>query len=149
MAYIQTETATPREVVQAVLTDLRDGKISEAIARFARNFRFNDQGIGLEFKDREHLVEFFKKIRELYPDSSLKTDTIVVSGDYVVTEWTLKTMFTETFYGGLSRKLTISLPGVSVARIENGKITDWTDYYDGLTARRTALAAHFVKWVEL
>jgi hypothetical protein len=23
-----------------------------------------------------------------------------------------------------------------------GKIADWTDYYDGLIARRTALAAH-------
>jgi steroid delta-isomerase-like uncharacterized protein len=149
MAYVQTETATQGEVVQEVLTDLRDGKISEAIARFARNFRFNDRGIGLEFKSREDLVEFFKKVRELYPDSSLQTERVLVSGEYVVTEWTLRTALNEPFYGGRSRRLTISLPGVSIARIENGKITDWTDYYDGLTARRTALAAHFVKWVEI
>jgi hypothetical protein len=42
----------------------------------------------------------------------------------------------------------ISLPGASVVRIDSGKITDWADYYDGLTARRTALAAHFTEWVE-
>jgi steroid delta-isomerase-like uncharacterized protein len=149
MAYVQTETATPSEIVQAVLTNLKEGKIGEAIACFARNFRFNDRGVGLEFKDREHLIEFFKKIRELYPDSSLKPDRILVSGDYVVTEWTLRTTLTEPFYGGLSRKLTISLPGVSIARIESGKITDWADYYDGLTARRSALAAHFAQWIEL
>jgi hypothetical protein len=35
----------------------------------------------------------------------------------------------------------LSLPGVSVVRVDNGKIADWADYYDGLTARRTALAA--------
>ena len=31
-------------------------------------------GIGLEFKNRERLTEFFQKTRELYPDSSLQTD---------------------------------------------------------------------------
>ncbi|HZC35139.1 MAG TPA: hypothetical protein VE242_05975, partial [Chthoniobacterales bacterium] len=66
-----------------------------------------------------------------------------------VTEWTLRFTLTEPFYGGLSRKVPISLHGASIARIENGKITDWADYYDGLTSRRTALAAHFEEWVEL
>ena len=27
--------------------------------------------------------------------------------------------------------------------------TDWADYYDGLTSRRTAVAAHFTEWLEL
>jgi steroid delta-isomerase-like uncharacterized protein len=149
MTYVQTETATPSEVVEGVLTHLRNGDINEATACFAENFQFNDRGIGLEFKDRKRLAEFFQKTRELYPDSSLQTARILMSGDYVVTEWTLRTMLTEPFYGGLSRKVPISLAGVSIARQENGKITDWTDYYDGLTARRTALAAYFVEWVEL
>jgi hypothetical protein len=30
---------------------------------------------------------------------------------------------------------------VSIVRVDNGKIADWTDYYDGLMSRRTALAA--------
>ena len=33
--------------------------------------------------------------------------------------------------------------------LTNGKITDWTDYYDGLTARRSRLAAYFTDWGEL
>jgi hypothetical protein len=33
-------------------------------------------------------------------------------------------------------------------RTENGKVTDWADYYDGLTSRRTALAAHFTEWID-
>jgi steroid delta-isomerase-like uncharacterized protein len=149
MTDVKTETAAQSEVVLTVLTHLRDGKIKDAVACFGKDFRFDDRGIGLQFKDRERLAEFFQKTRELYPDSSLETNSILVSGDYVVTEWTLKTTLTEPFYGGLSRKVAISLPGVSITRIENGKIVDWTDYYDGLTARRTALAAHFVEWVEL
>jgi hypothetical protein len=26
---------------------------------------------------------------------------------------------------------------------------DWAEYYDGLTARRTALASYFAEWIEL
>jgi hypothetical protein len=87
--------------------------------------------------------------RVRYPDSSLQTDTILVSGEHVITEWTLKTTITEPFYGGLSRKVPVSLHGASIVRIDNGKIIDWSDYYDGLTSRRTALASYFTEWVGL
>ena len=104
---------------------------------------------GLEFRNRTQLAEFFRKSRELYPDSSLQTDRVLVSGDHVITQWTLHTVLTEPFYGGLTRRLPISLDGTSIVRIENGKIKDWSDYYDGLKSRCTALAAHFEEWVEL
>jgi ketosteroid isomerase-like protein len=149
MSEIQMEIATQGEVVCTVLTHLENGKISDATACFAEKFEFKDRGIGLEFKDRERLEEFFEKSRELYPESSLQIDTILVSGDQVITEWILKTTITEPFYGGLSRKVPVSLHGASIVRIDNGKITDWSNYYDGLTSRRTALASYFTEWVEL
>jgi ketosteroid isomerase-like protein len=149
MSEIQMEIATLGEVVCTVLMHLENGKINDATACFAEKFEFKDRGIGLEFKDREHLEEFFQKTRELYPDSSLQTDTIFVSGDHVITEWTLRTTTTEPFYGGLSRKVPILLHGASIVRIHDGKITDWSDYYDGLTSRRAALASYFTEWVGL
>jgi ketosteroid isomerase-like protein len=149
MSEIQMEIATQGEVVCAVLMHLENGKINDATACFAEKFEFKDRGIGLEFKDRERLAEFFQKTRELYPDSSLQTDTIFVSGDHVITEWTRRTTITEPFYGGLSRKVPILLHGASIARIHDGKITDWSDYYDGLTSRRAALASYFTEWVGL
>ena len=149
MIDLQIETAMERQVVLKVLTHLRNGNINDATACFAQKFQFNDRGIGLEFKDRERLAEFFQKTRELYPDSSLQTDTIFVSGDHVITEWTLDTTLTEPFFGGLSRKVPVSLHGASIVRIDDGKVTDWSDYYDGLTSRRTALASYFTEWVEL
>ncbi len=141
--------AASEGVVLTVLTDLKNGKIDEAIAGFAEKFRLKDHGIGLEFKDKERLAEFFHKTRELYPDSVLLTDTIFVSEDHVITEWTLQATLTEPFYGQLTRKVRVSLRGVSIVGTENGKITDWSDYYDGLTSRRTALASYFTEWVEL
>jgi hypothetical protein len=38
---------------------LNDGKIEDATAFFAEKFQYKNRGIGLEFKDRERLAEFF------------------------------------------------------------------------------------------
>jgi ketosteroid isomerase-like protein len=149
MSQVQLENAVQHEVVVAVLTHLQKGEINEATAYFAENFSFNDRGIELEFKDSDRLAEFFKKARELYPDSSLQTENVLVSGDYVTIQWMRHTVLTEPFFGGLSRKVSISVHGASVVRIEHGRIREWSDYYDGLRSRRGALADHFTEWIEL
>jgi len=136
-------------VVLTVLSQLKNGKIEEALAGFAEEFQFKDYGIGLEFKNKERLAEFFEKTRELYPDSFLETNTLFVSGSRVISEWTLRFTLTEPFFGALKRSLKVSVQGVSIVQIENGNIVEWADYYDGLTSRRTALGAHFEEWVEL
>ena len=142
-------TAASEEIVLTVLSHLKNGKIEEALAGFAQEFRFKDHGIGLEFKDKERLAEFFNKIRELYPDSFLQTDAIFHSGNRVIAEWTLQFTLTEPFFGGLKRTVKVSVQGASILRIENGKISDWAEYYDGLTSRRTALASFFTECTEL
>jgi hypothetical protein len=43
----------------------------------------------------------------------------------------------------------MSLHGALIVRIENAEVRSWSDYYDGLKSRRTALAAQFEEWVEL
>jgi steroid delta-isomerase-like uncharacterized protein len=149
MTEIAVEKAASEQVVLSVLTRLNDGNIDDAIARFAEEFAFKDRGIGLEFKDKGRLTEFFQKTREYFPDSALQVDSILVSFDHVVSEWTLRTSVKEPFYGALSRRVQILLHGVSVVRTRDGEIAEWSDYYDGLTSRRTALAAHFTDWGEL
>lgn len=77
------------------------------------------------------------------------TDTIFTSGDHLISEWTLQATVTEALFPQGPLKRPISLRGVSVLRIEKGEIIGWSDYYDGLKARRNALAAFFTEWVEL
>ena len=149
MTGIQLEKVVEGEVVLTALEHLKKDEITDVIGRFANKFQFNDRGIGLAFNNPRRLAEFFRKTREFYQDSSLQIDKVVVSGEHVTTEWTLRFTLTEPFYGGMSRRVPIVLRGVSIVQTENGKITGWTDYYDGLTSRRTALAAHFDEWVEL
>ena len=148
MSEVSVPTLSPEIVVSAVLRQLNQGQIEDATACFATDFRYKDHGIGLEFRDKERLTEFFRKTRELYPDYFLHADQTFVSGEHVITQWTLQVTLSEPFYAALTRRIPISIAGVSIVRIDDGKIADWADYYDGLTTRRTALAAHFTEWVE-
>lgn len=70
----------------------------------------------------------------------------LLSGDYVISEWTLRATLAVQFYGGALRKVSGSVQGVSIVRVEDGKITRWSDYYDGLASGRTALASYFTGW---
>jgi steroid delta-isomerase-like uncharacterized protein len=137
-------------VVLTALEHLRNGQIEDAIACFAEEFSFKDHGVDLEFKNKERLAAFFRKTRELYPDSLLQTDAIFVSGDRVITEWTLQANVTEPgYYAEVSLTFPVSVHGVSIVLIDNGKVADWSDYYDKLTSCRSALASYFTEWVEL
>ena len=143
MSEIAIERATTEDVFVAVLGHLNNKRIHEAIDCFTDELTFKDRGTGLEFKEKERLAQFFDKTRELFPDLCVQVDALIVGADRVAGEWTLHTTVTEPFYGGLSRKVEVSLPGVSVVKTKNGLITDWSDYYDGLKSRRTSLASYF------
>jgi limonene-1,2-epoxide hydrolase len=41
---------------------------------------------------------------------------------------------TERFSAGLSQKVKVTVHGASIVKAEDGKVTDWVDYYDGLTS---------------
>jgi limonene-1,2-epoxide hydrolase len=148
MNEVSMQALSPQRVVSAVLRQLNQEQVEDAVACFTADCRYQDHGIGLEFKNKEGLGEFFRKTRELYPDYFLQADQTFVSGEHVITQWTLRVTITEPFYAGLTRRIPISMTGVSIVRTDNGKVADWADYYDGLTSRRTALAAHFTEWVE-
>ena len=42
----------------------------------------------------------------------------------------------------------ISLLGTTIVRVENGRIVEWSDYYDQNSSRRVNLAACFTDWIE-
>ena len=149
MSNILNQIARPEVVVSGVLDDLRNGRFVDAGARFAEAFRYADHGIGVEFKDRARLTEYFSKARELYPDSSPTENRVSTSGDRVTVEWSLQATINEPFYGGMSLEVPVLVRGVSIVQIQEGEVIDWADYYDGLKSRRTALAAHFQEWFEL
>src|SRR5258705_8120904 len=114
MSEVSIQMLSPQRVVSAVLRQLNQEQIEDAVACFTTDFQYKDHGIGLKFRDKERLTEFFRKTREFYPDYSLQAAQRFVSGEHVITQWTLQATITEPFYGGLTRRIPISISGVSI-----------------------------------
>ena len=135
-------------ILQTALADWRQGNFVEVADQFNDQFTFTDHALGLEFQDKGRLTEFLAKISERFPDAERKDNTICSSEDLVISEWTLTATHTEPFLGGRPRKVPISVRGISVVQIKNGKISQWEDYYDQVKSRRYGVAAWFAEWVE-
>src|ERR1700704_1008920 len=139
------EATTPDRILQTALTAWRQGNLVEVVDQFNDQFTFTDHALGLEFKDKGRLTEFLAKIRELFPDSERRDNTIFSSGGRVITEWTATATKTEPFLDGRLRKVPISARGISVVQIQNEKISQWSDYHDQMRSRRHDLAAWFTE----
>jgi steroid delta-isomerase-like uncharacterized protein len=143
------EETTSARILQIALAALRKGNFVAAADQFNDQFTFTDHALALEFKDKKRLTEFLAKIRECFPDSERRDNTIFTTGDRIITEWTLTATTTEPFLERRLRKVPISLQGISVVQIKNGRISQWSDYYDQLKSRRSGVAAWFTEWIEL
>ena len=142
------EATTSDRILQITLAAWRQGNFVEVADQFNDQFTFTDHALELEFKDKERLTEFLARIRERFPDSKRRDKTIFSSGNRVITEWTLTATKTEPFFGERLRKVPICLQGISVVQVTNGKISQWSDYYDQLKSYRSRVAALFTEWIE-
>jgi ketosteroid isomerase-like protein len=133
--------------LRSVLTALSEGRISEAVNRFDDHFSFIDQALDLEFTDKERLVEFFRKSRELFPDAALEIESTFAQGDHAAAEWKLTATQTEVVWNQSFRSR-IVVRGSTIVRVDSGRVTRWSEYYDKLTSRRYGLAAMFKEWIE-
>ena len=143
------EATTSDRILQTALAAWRQRNFVEVVDQFNDQFTFTDHALGLEFKDKDRLIEFLAKIGECFPDSERRDNIIFSSGDRVISEWTVTATKTEPFLGGRLLKVPICVRGISVVQIKNGKISQWSDYYDQLKSRRNGLAAWFTEWIEL
>ena len=142
------EVTTSDRILQITLAAWRQGNFVEVAEQFNDQFTFTDHALELEFKDKERLIEFLAKIRERFPDSERRDNTIFSNGNRVITEWTLTATKTEPFFGERVRIVPIRLQGISVVQVTNGKISQWSDYYDQLKSYRSGVAALFTEWIE-
>jgi len=144
-----TSVNTPQQILQSTLDALSEGKLSEVVKHFDEDgcFRFSDHALTLEFTDKPRLTEFFEKSRELFPDTALEIVSVFENGDHAIAQWKLAATQAVS-YGSISYRFPISLFGATIVRVENGKIVQWSDYYDQNSSRRMSLGAFFTDWIE-
>jgi hypothetical protein len=134
--------------LRSVLTALSEGRFSDAVIPFDDHFIFIDQALDLEFTDKERLIEFFRKSRELFPDTALEIESTFAYGDHAAAEWKLTAMQTEFIIWNQTFRVPIVVRGSTIVCFDNGRVIRWSEYYDELTSRRYRLAGMFKEWIE-
>ena len=134
-----TGAETPIDILKSVFAVLNQGNILGAVDHFAEEFTYNDYALDLEFTDRELLIEFFRKSRELCPDTALEILSTFAYGDQAVAEWKLTATHTE-FIWNQNFPFPIVVRGSTIVRVDNGRVTQWSESYDERTSRRYRLA---------
>jgi hypothetical protein len=137
----------PIDILKSVFTALNQANIFGAVDHFADTFTYNDYALDLEFADKGRLIEFFQKSRELLPNFVAELVSTFECRDYAIAEWKLTASETVPL-GSISYRFPIVLSGSTIVRINDGKITHWSDYYDRSTSGRAGLRAFFEEWIE-
>jgi predicted ester cyclase len=79
---------------------------------------FVDHVNALEFHGQAGIARSVAMYRALFPDLRIEVVDQISEGDQVVSRWTLY---------GTHRERRVTLPGITISRFEDGKITeDWT-----------------------
>jgi len=136
------------ENVRDVLAAISDGRIADAVDQFDDRFSFFDNALDIRISAKDRLTEFFSDIKEVFPDTAFEIVSLFEHGNYVVAEWRLAATFVESCGLSWRRRIPILVQGATTARIEDGKITRWCDYYDRINAHRHVLAGRYKDWVE-
>jgi ketosteroid isomerase-like protein len=130
-------------ILQVTLEALKQGDFITALDQFNDEFAFIDHALEIEFRAKDGLTEFFAKRRRFFTDFE-RTDNIVVRGeDRIVSEWFLTARKPESW-----KKVPICVRGASIVQIENGKITQWSDYYDQLQSGGYGLETCLTTWFD-
>lgn len=134
---------------QTVLNAWAASDIDEVVNQFADEFRFTDHALGLEFKEKDRMHKFLVKSRDFFSDSERKDHTLLSDEETIVSEWQLTGTQDEPFLTGRFLKIRIRSQGVSVVRVKDGRIVEWSEYYDQIKCRRQRLGSWFADWPEI
>ena len=134
-------------ILQVTLEALKQGDFTTALDQFNDEFAFVDHALELEFSAKDRLTEFLANRRRLFPEFE-RFDNIVLCGENrIVSEWFL----TAAKYGSLPKSrmtVPICVRGASIVQIENGKITQWSEYYDQRQSGGYGPATQITAWLD-
>jgi steroid delta-isomerase-like uncharacterized protein len=87
---------------------------------------------GRPIQGTEHFKNFARGIRSAFPDISIIVEDTIAQGDKVVARWTARMTHKGQFLGMEPTQKKVTVSGISVQRISNGKIVEAWDSWDQL-----------------
>jgi|ERR1700677_159801 steroid delta-isomerase-like uncharacterized protein len=87
---------------------------------------------GVEIRKPADFVKLYERIHGAFPNQKLTVEDAFGSGDRVVVRWSSVMTHTGDHLGVPASHKTVHITGITIARIENGKIVEGWDNWDQL-----------------
>ena len=110
------------------------GSLDVANELFAPNFVFHDPASGEDWHGPDSVKQYATMLRAAFPDLYYTVEDQIAEGDKVVTRWTVRgTHQGEIEEFGPPTGKQVELEGITIHRIEGGKIVEEWERYDNLS----------------
>jgi steroid delta-isomerase-like uncharacterized protein len=116
-----------RCIEQAVNT----GNLNVAEELIATDYTYHEPTAG-EKRGREGFKQLITMYRTAFPDVRLTVEQQIAEGDLVVTRWTARGTHRGELFGTAPTNKQITVQGIVISRIANGKIVEEFESYDAL-----------------
>ncbi len=95
------------------------------------DYRNNTPEFGVT-PDRQGVKQWTQGVHQAFPDGRFTVEEMVAEGDRVVTRWTAEGTHTQPFLEIPATNKRVKVAGVTMDRIEDGKIAEGWTYWDRL-----------------
>ena len=119
-----------KAVVRRVLEEVWNGKKHDRIDEFYATDFVNVDPSSPEVKNLEQFKQYIAELNAGFPDQQVTIDDLVAEGDKVVKQWSAKATHTGDFMGIPPTNKKISLSGITIYRIVDGKVKECVWGYD-------------------
>ncbi|WP_265111055.1 ester cyclase [Halosolutus halophilus] len=121
---------TNKEIVRRDPEEIwTEGNLDAIDEIFATDFVLHDPSSADEPQDRDDYREYVETYREAFPDVEYEVETAVAEGATVVVRYTARGTHEGEFMGLDPTGEHVSVSGMEMYRVDDGKITEmWTSY---------------------
>ncbi len=108
------------------------GNLDVADELFAPDFVFHDPTSGKDWSGPESVKQYATMMRAAFPDLNYTVEDQIAQGDKVVTRYTASGTHQGELMGIAPTGNKVEITGISITRIEGGKIEEIWESYDAL-----------------
>ncbi len=108
------------------------GNLDVADELFAPNFVYHDPASGEDWRGPESVKQYATMLRAAFPDLRYTVEDQIAEGDKVATRYTASGTHRGELMGIAPTGNRVEITGISITRIEDGKIEEIWENYDTL-----------------
>jgi len=112
------------------------GNLDVADELFAPNFVYHEPASGEEWHGPESVRQYATMMRAAFPDLQYTVEDQIAEGDKVVTRYTASGTHRGELMGIAPTGSRVEITGISITRVEDGKIGEIWENYDALGMMR-------------